>query len=380
MKKYNNPHILKASLNEQKEKKWDNRFTNLKITEYNSFRDINYISLGLIKAKLKYEKNEEKKLKRAYSIKDSTFNSKTKIPSPNKGQDTLNQINYNNIKNKKSIYSNTIPNSCRKTKEDNINNKIITKKYSLSPLYKIKNDSFKENNNKKIKNILINDIVMKIQGDEKINELYKEVKVLWNEYGVSNIYQNKFLSSLNNYFLSKKLLYEFLIIEKNYMLKFKNEYYLVINKINQRNNEIEKIKKLIKEYSSKSNINLKEEIHNSLKLIRLYTINLVSQIKKFYLINSHLTMSGKIDLSKIKVNNFCFDYKYISTLKTDLDFLKYSSIKNLYNFDNFSNDPFLLSLSEISEYDNDIKTNNLKYETLPITDEIYNQIINYYIS
>ena len=393
MKKYNNPHILKASLNEQKEKKWDNRFTNLKITEYNSFRDINYISLGLIKAKLKYEKNEEKKLKRAYSIKDSTLNSKTKIPSPNKGHDTLTnkdslnnysiskisprkyQINYNNIKNKKSIYSNTIPNSCRKTKEDNINNKIITKKYSLSPLYKVKNDSFKENNNKKIKNILIDDIVMKIQGDEKINELYKEVKELWNEYGVSNIYQNKFLSSLNNYFLSKKLLYEFLIIEKNYMLKFKNEYYLVINKINQRNNEIEKIKKLIKEYSSKSNINLKEEIHNSLKLIRLYTINLVSQIKKFYLINSHLTMSGKIDLSKIKVNNFSFDYKYISTLKTDLDFLKYSSIKNLYNFDNFSNDPFLLSLSDISEYDNNIKTNDLKYETLPITDEIYNQII-----
>ena len=86
-------------------------------------------------------------------------------------------------------------------------------------------------------------------------------------------------------------------------------------------------------------------------------------------------MSGKIDLSKIKVNNFCFDYKYISTLKTDLDFLKYSSIKNLYNFDNFSNDPFLLSLSDISEYDNNIKTNNLKYETLPITDEIYNQVI-----
>ena len=390
-KNNNNSHLLKVSLNEQKEKKWDNRFTTLKISEYDSYRDINYLSLGLIKAKLKYEKNEEKKLKRAYSIKESSLNSKNKISSPKKGyiltsKDSKNNnslskisprkynINCSNVRNKKNYCSKTIPNSCRKMKED-INIKLNTKKEPFSPLYKIRNYSFKENNNKKIKNIIINDIIMKIQGDEKMNELYNNVRELWNEYGVNKIYQNTFLSSLNNYFLSKKLLYEFLIIEKNYMLKFKNEYSLVINKIKQRNNEINKIKKLIKEYSDKSDISLKEEIKNSLKLIRLYTINLVSQIKKFYLINSHLAISRKIDLSKIKVNSIGFDYKYLKTLKSDLGFLKYSSINKIYNFNSFVNDPFLLSLSDISDYDNNIINNNLNYETLPITDEIYNQII-----
>jgi hypothetical protein len=157
------------------------------------------------------------------------------------------------------------------------------------------------------------------------------------------------------------------------MIRFKNEYILVINKILQRNNEIKKIKTLIEEYSNISNSknDIEQDIRNSLKLIRLYTINLVSQIKKFYLLNSHLIMSGKIHLNKIKIDNYNFDNKYISKIKEDLNFLKYSSINELYNFN--LNDPFLLSLSDIPEYNNNIS--NKKYETVKISDDIYMQII-----
>ena len=60
MKKMDKLHLLKDDLNEKKEKKWDNRFITLKISEYDAYKDVNYLSLGLIKSKIRYE---EKQLK-----------------------------------------------------------------------------------------------------------------------------------------------------------------------------------------------------------------------------------------------------------------------------------------------------------------------------
>jgi len=407
MKKYDKSSLLKT-INDEKEKKWDNRFTNLKITEYDSYKDINYLSLGLIKAKIKYEKEEKKNLRRAFSIKESILKeNKNKLPTYTNENEFLSNrniknnlslskisprnyaIKFNNNKNKKILFTDTIPNSCKREKNDSHEKHIIkspiynndknlaNNKKPLTPLYRIKNYSFKEkNNNKNLNNFFIKDLLIKIKEDEEINQLYKSVKELWNNYGVTILYQNNFLLSLNDYFLSKKIINNFLNIEKNYMIKFKNEYSLIINKIEQRDNEINNIKKLVKEYSNKKDNKLESDIKNSLKLIRLYTINLVSQLKKFYLINSHWFLSGKIDLSKIKNNNYNLGYNYISNIKKDLNFLKYSSINNLYNFKDIGNDLFLLSLSDIYQYDNIFPNkNNTKYETLPITEEVYNQII-----
>ena len=401
MKKYHKSILLKAYLNDKKERKWDNRFTNLKISEYDSYKDINYLSLGLFKAKIKYEKNEEKKLKRAYSIKDPIINYKIKFTSPdsdifiNKNlknnlsskhfqNNTFNNIVHNRHK-KQDV--NRLPNSCRKEKHGGMNKiqivsreksdaKIINKNNFFSPLNIIKNYSFKESsnsNNKNVKKIFTNDLLTKIQEDKDLNEIYENVKVLWNTYGVTYLFQNNFLLSLNDYFFSKNLIYEFLNIEKKQMLKFKNEYTLIINKIIKRNNELNNIKKLIKEYNNKNSTknDIESDIKESLKLIRIYTVNLVSQIKKFYLINSYLIMSGKINLNKIKID-YNFDNKYLFKIKEDLNFLKYSSINKLYNFNNCINDPFLLSISNIPEYN---QKSDLKYENLPISDDLYMEII-----
>ena len=374
MKKFSKLHNLKIFSNEEKEKKWDNRFTTHKITEYDSYKDINYLSLGLIKAKIKYEKNEEKYLKRAYSKKESSLNNKILInldkirydffPNKNIKNDLSlskftprinSNINSNNTisyKNKNYEYSKTIPNSCKKIKK--------------SKLYQ------------KFKKIFTNDIILKIENDEEINKLYNDVKELWNNYGVTYLYQSNFLLSLNSYISSKKVLYELLNIEQKNMIKFKTEYSSVISKIKQRNGEINNIKNLIKEYGNNKNqkhIGIEDDIKNSLKLIRLYTINLVSQIKKFFLINSYTTLPNKINLKKIKTKSFNFDYKYLSKIKKDLNFLKDSSINKLYNFNNIENDPFLLTLSDKSEDDEINKKNESKYDILPITDEVYNQII-----
>ena len=113
-----------AYLNEQKEKNWDNRFTNLKITEYDAYRDINLLSLGLIKAKIKYE-NNEKTLKRAASKREPpSYRMNSNIGnndffSPLK-QNKNTKINFNNLltNNNKNIYGHvgTFPNSCKKQK------------------------------------------------------------------------------------------------------------------------------------------------------------------------------------------------------------------------------------------------------------------------
>ena len=415
MKKLEKTKLTKTYLNEKKEKNWDNRFTNLKIEEYDSYKDKNFITLGLLKAKLKNENYEEKRLKRAYSIRESSLNNNTNLNSPKfdflsqrniKNSLTAKKIlkkamhdkNFNNTlsnKKKKVEYIYSLPNSMKKERiydtiaYDDIEKNIITninkKKDNNSQftLSKNKNFSFKENNkinnNKKFKNLLINELLIKIQADKELNELYINVKELWDNFGVTRLYQNNFLLSLNDFFLSKKMILQFLNIELSHMNRFKNDYSIIIKKMIKRNDEINNLKILINEYSNKDNLDqdskiIEENIKNSLKLIRIYTINLVSQIKKFYLVNSNLTVNGKIDLSKIKIYKINFDYSYLQTLKYDLNFLKDSCINNLYNFNSIENDPFLISLSDISLF-NINKNEEPNYEKVPITKDVYNQII-----
>jgi len=389
-----------AYINEQKEKNWDNRFTNLKITEYDSYKDVNLLSLGLIKAKIKFE-NNEKMLRRAASKRDPTcrlnpniVNNDCNYFSPLK-QNNYANINFNNLlsnnNNNKYGHMDTFPNSCRKQKNitnsptvsssDRKTNKTSPKDEKIdlsSPLYRYKNYSFRERK-QNYQNILINDLIIKIQLDKDLNKLYKNVEELWDNFGVTRAYRNSFLSSLNESFKSKKLLLEFLYIEQNSILKFKNEFELIINRIAKRKIEIDSLKKLIKEYEKNINLDKNVEtdinnIKNSLKFIRLYTINLVSQIKKFYLVNSHLISSGKIEFNKIKSNKYNFDFKYFSKIKEDLYFLKDSFINNnLFNFNEIENDLFLLTISDISEFNNKKENHNL--EILPISDEMYRQVL-----
>jgi hypothetical protein len=62
MKSTRKSYKKKRKLNKLKmlEKNWDERFFLEKIPQYNAYKDINYLSLGLVKSKIRYEESKKK--------------------------------------------------------------------------------------------------------------------------------------------------------------------------------------------------------------------------------------------------------------------------------------------------------------------------------
>ena len=54
--RYSSYNIREPTKTEMKEKNWDQRFFLYKIPPYDAFKDSNYLSLGLMKSKIKYER------------------------------------------------------------------------------------------------------------------------------------------------------------------------------------------------------------------------------------------------------------------------------------------------------------------------------------
>ena len=52
--------LREETQNDDRGKKWDERFFLDKIPPYDAYKDVNYLSLGLIKSKIKYKKILEK--------------------------------------------------------------------------------------------------------------------------------------------------------------------------------------------------------------------------------------------------------------------------------------------------------------------------------
>ena len=273
-----------------KEKNWDNRFTLNKIPPYNAFDDINYLSLGLIKSKMKYEqefiKHSTKKKKELPSI---NTNKKLKPFSPLK--------NFNEIENYKSLFQESEKSSC-----NSYNDKSLVKEYEA-------------------------------------------IKSIWKDIGVTEEYENYFEEILTN--LNKDEIVEFLSHEKKQVSQFRNDLERLMTEIEKRENDIENIKLLNKDYielfdDDKSEKNdLENEIYNCLKLLRLHSINTIIQFNKFRLMNYFFLTNGKIDVNNMK-NGHTFFNDYLIKLKNDMDFLRNTKINELYDFR--EGDPFFLNL------------------------------------
>ena len=380
-----NSYFLRGENNSgAKEKKWDERFFLDKIPPYDAYKDVNYLSLGLIKSKIKYENFLEKEKLKKYKLRNNLYSEHLLIDSQQKKQTF----------NKKLTFS--INNSLEKNKT----NKEQKTSYSLSNTHNLerkKSSPPKSVGVKKENNYFTNDAENK-NGQEKkltveesdIMEEFEIIKVMWNKFGVTKKFQENFVNMLN-ILENNEIIKKFLLLEKKQMQKFKGDLTQLLKKIIHRNDEIDKLKQLISLYkniliekknsknpkvenaqnlSQRSEQKVIEDINTCLLAVRLHTINVVNQIKNFSMNNAYYFHMNKIDLSKIK-NDYYYNEEYVLTIKNDLDFVQNPVMKNLYEFEHWGGgDPFFLSITQKKEEDKNQK-NKLK-----ISDKMLSEIDN----
>ena len=146
------------------------------------------------------------------------------------------------------------------------------------------------------------------------------------------------------------------------------------------------VKEQLKNKDLISREELEKNIHATLQSLRLKGINTVNQIKKFKMNYSYLMNIGKID-SNVLYEGFGYDKDYLIKLINDLDFLKDSTLKEMYYFSPKGEDPFLLSLTGkkdlLSNYKNRDKESEYEHEFENYMNDIengnkrYNNYLNY---
>ena len=333
-------NIKEPTKTEIKEKNWDQRFVLYKIPPYDAFKDANYLSLGLMKSKIKYERYLEKEKQKKLRGKTPRYTEHYVIDSQT-GNKTSKE------KNKRIIFSSF---------NDNHKNN-FAKTYSYNKLTGNKNSN--NNLNEKNSNLLSNEEI-------DLNDEFEIIKNLWNKLGVTKIYQENFINLLNS-LDDLENIRMYLNLEKKQMIKFKYDLTQLLKRIIHRNDQISNLKQLIGIYEnilkekrthpeienenmeSLCNINenkITEDIHSCLLSLRINSINVVSQIKSFLMSNSYFLYMNKINLEQIK-QDYYYNDDYLLYMKTDLDFVQHSVLTNIYDFESFDGgDPFFLSFSK----------------------------------
>ena len=121
--------------------------------------------------------------------------------------------------------------------------------------------------------------------DELVSELFKEIKILWNDLGIKKEYQEEFISFIvNNENFEKRNKY--ITFEKNSLMKLKKNLMNYMSEKENRTKNIKLLKQLnndiyisfIKE--NKINSSLIKQIIDCIKNIRISSINLVKIMLK----------------------------------------------------------------------------------------------------
>ena len=453
---------FEEKLKREKEIKWNDRFVLEKIPQYDAFKDPNYMSLSLMKAKAKFEENNNanNKNKDIYT-KKPMFSSHYCINSLSKQSAEKLKLNHD-----KALYNNYYTsNNYNNTKNENSKNQKLEKKRPKSIYLNRNKYSFISNSNKTNKNVFSNFINNKLksqnlydlenkndyiysnsrttkekdmynnhrnikfreksfQGLNKesssfLNEdkdLLKELNLIrdiWNQICVTQEYQNSFeemCNSLND----KEELIIILNNEKKQITQFKNDLLKLINVISKREKSIEKIKKLDKifiqnkeliqfnralkpenknskkyqtdinlncdddeinesELEEKNNEQIEEDINNGLKSLRINTVNAVYQFNKFRAVYNFIMTSNKIDINKLQ-SFYGYNKDYLIKVKNDLDFLAYSNIRLIYNFQ--INDPFMIHLVKEKDGSKSTQKKTGVFKVLPASEELISTINN----
>lgn len=393
------------------ENRWNQRFFLDKIPQYDSYKDINFLSLGLIKTKLKDEENKLKYFKK--NIKKSKTNPShlTLDCGPKKNNFNIPSISSNSENEKVDLFSLKFNNnnddisSIIQNQKDNyyqtqtdINNK-SNKKQNLKKIYNYNYIDYDLKANKTEQNSKINFI------NNKFIKEVNELKELWKILGVTPDYQMNFWNMVSK-FNSKDIIDKYLIYEKNDLLQFKSDLEKLNKEIYKRENDLNKLKQIDEVYAQNLNMynfyrnlnskfnekdekneemkennekineykknkeNIEKDIENILKSLRLHTINTISLFVKFRNQYNYLFTNGKID-NNCMTNGYNFNKYYLLKIKTDTNFLQNTSLIYLYDFSKYQDDPFFLG--QINN-DKDKKDVNNNYKYLSATEDTLNKI------
>ena len=360
------------------ENKWNERFFIEKIPNYDSLRDKNFLNLNIIKEKLRREELQLKGFRK--KIKKSKTNS-SHITLESKPIKSLNMpLIITNTENEKiDLFSLKFNNNIPLTITGN--NNIRTEYNQQNILKRMYNNLYDLKTNKTEQKARI--LRMNNSFQEEMNEL----KDLWKSLGITTEYQINFWKILSKY-TDKEIIDRYISYEKKDLIQLKSEIEKLKKEILKRENDLEKLRKIDIIYrenenmynyyknsdSNKENeeqlnkykdnkIIIENDIENLLKSLRLHTINTVLLFSKFRNQYNYYFTSGKIDINQISNENQ-FDYNYLAKVKTDTNFLVDTSLVTLYNFSNFENDPFFLSLLKKSEDNNEYKYLTATEDTL----------------
>jgi hypothetical protein len=99
--------LREGNQNDEKEKKWNERFILDKIPPYDAYKDTNYLSLGLIKSKIKYENLLEKQRTKKLKMKSPFYTEHYMINSVKKKNNIQSRTFKESVndKNKKLIFN-----------------------------------------------------------------------------------------------------------------------------------------------------------------------------------------------------------------------------------------------------------------------------------
>ena len=198
----------------------------------------------------------------------------------------------------------------------------------------IKNSSAKTNNKMNNYNNYIY-FMNNIPDEYNKDQLFLEIKKLWNKLNVSYIYQEMFITlTIQN--KHKKYIFENEI----------NNLSLILNYLTQLNEDIKKRDDIINKIKSFNDFNNLEEIKKLLESLRIISIDVVLDYIIFLKEISYNIMTKKINLDDIKDYN----KNYLTIMKNDTNFLYYhNNLNKIFHFSKNS-DPFLVYPSLKNRY------------------------------
>jgi hypothetical protein len=215
------------------------------------------------------------------------------------------------------------------------------------------------------------------------NEIFSEIELLWDELGITDEYQDQFELYVGT-IMNPNTKNKFLSIEKNNLNKTKEILIKFSKEKKNRLKNIELLKQLnntIKLNNNNGELKVGKDIIKSvvdcIKAIRINSINVINNIIKIRESLTCYSIEDKVDFD-VLFKNFAYDNNYLLKMNSELSFLKYSEINNI--FEKNENDENLDTF--IAIYNNVISKGENEKISISISNEMNNAIdkCRYYIA